>query len=625
MILFAIIIVLATNILIGISILKKTTAYLAIIAFGLMVIMAMLPWKLNKIAYLLIPSFVALLTHLITRKNNNQLKNFLPYFLTIILFIPFALDKSPNSEMYFGNQILFLIGFIFTIIQVIIFFYYLIILKPFKKKEISILSPTPSITKNAIPLWMWIILCLFFLSLIGKIVRQVSDRIASYRYQSYITNEITKIKSLSTDQSFISTDINYNKQKIPLTSKYISYMKDDYSIFLREIDNNKLSPEITLVTTEKEINYYAVDEHFKYLAYTYYANTLPSREENVFAITHGDTLILKNLDTGETKAIFSNLNDIHHQVSNFSFINNSDLLFVSLGDDIYLYNIITGQSEKYSITSDTHGACSGFYFIDKSPNEKNLILEYMCFEGSVVILFNKESNTVTNFGTRYVSGRALVRFLSDNEIYGYDYDAGEYGQINYLKLNLAGAIIEELPGPLDPEIPESPLIYHDDIGYYFIDESIKQEGSDDNYQIIGDNISELKAYYINQQISNYKDLSSTITPTQNIQSEHPADSNTSSIEKLVIEILNGNNLQDEITIRVEKMQGDFAQLIYDNAHHLWKKENNQWKKLDSTQDAYNCKIIIDEKVPPELVNICSSDDGALKYNENTKQWEAMTN
>lgn len=96
--------------------------------------------------------------------------------------------------------------------------------------------------------------------------------------------------------------------------------------------------------------------------------------------------------------------------------------------------------------------------------------------------------------------------------------------------------------------------------------------------------------------------------------------------KELFSAINPNNSKD-VTFVVDNMVDNFAIVGYENAAHLWKKENGQWKVLSSTQDAFECKAVIGEKVSPILANNCCYFDekgkstSCWKYNEESKNWE----
>lgn len=60
------------------------------------------------------------------------------------------------------------------------------------------------------------------------------------------------------------------------------------------------------------------------------------------------------------------------------------------------------------------------------------------------------------------------------------------------------------------------------------------------------------------------------------------------------------------------------------AHSIWKKEGEKWQSLLTTQDAWECEIVMKENIPHDLVdNQCYyyKTQESWKYNTTLNKWE----
>ncbi|MFA4827390.1 MAG: hypothetical protein WC596_04050 [Candidatus Shapirobacteria bacterium] len=281
---------------------------------------------------------------------------------------------------------------------------------------------------------------------------------------------------------------------VPSNTKHVSYRQGN-SIYLRDIIDNKLSQEKKITTASSPVNYYQFSQDLKYVAYIQYSGTKP---ENLNEMSgSGDEVVLVNTTTGESKIVLSKLT-AKNLAATLSFANNSKKLFIGLdNNDIYSYSI--GENLLTKVYSDStvkpNSFCSGFSVVDESPNTKYLIVDSRCYEGTTTFLYNLDSKTFTKIGGGYAEGRHINKFINDNEIYGFDY--GENNE-KYLKLNLSGGIIQELPRPTD--IPKPFFGLYDDYQtkeIFLAEESksiIPHNVGVDGRQIIGVDVKDIFFY-----------------------------------------------------------------------------------------------------------------------------------
>jgi hypothetical protein len=102
---------------------------------------------------------------------------------------------------------------------------------------------------------------------------------------------------------------------------------------------------------------------------------------------------------------------------------------------------------------------------------------------------------------------------------------------------------------------------------------------------------------------------------------------TDTIKQELLAAINPDN-DPEITVEVKKAEGDFALITIGEKQggyvSIWKKDNNLWQQILSTQDQWECEVVISENIPPALVdNSCFyyATQQAGSYNQATGQWE----
>jgi len=102
---------------------------------------------------------------------------------------------------------------------------------------------------------------------------------------------------------------------------------------------------------------------------------------------------------------------------------------------------------------------------------------------------------------------------------------------------------------------------------------------------------------------------------------------TDSIKQELLSTINPDN-DPAITVEVKKAEGDFALITIgeNQGGHvsIWKKENDLWQQILSTQDQWECEVVIQENIPPSLVdNSCFyyATQQAGSYNQETGEWE----
>jgi len=102
------------------------------------------------------------------------------------------------------------------------------------------------------------------------------------------------------------------------------------------------------------------------------------------------------------------------------------------------------------------------------------------------------------------------------------------------------------------------------------------------------------------------------------------------LENLKVELLPFINPKNDpdVIFEINKTDENFAYISIGSktgpgVATIWKKENEKWRKLLATQDAWECEIVINEKIPPTLVdNTCFyyKTQETWGYNTAQKQW-----
>lgn len=102
-------------------------------------------------------------------------------------------------------------------------------------------------------------------------------------------------------------------------------------------------------------------------------------------------------------------------------------------------------------------------------------------------------------------------------------------------------------------------------------------------------------------------------------------------QKLLIELYPfvNSKYNPDILLEVENKINNFAHITIFNygpfgSHSIWKKEGEKWRNLLSTQDNWECEIVINEKIPHDLVdNRCYyyKTQEEWKYNTGLNKWE----
>lgn len=289
--------------------------------------------------------------------------------------------------------------------------------------------------------------------------------------------------------------------EIPIITQHITYRKDK-SIFWRDLTNNKLLPEKEIVSAENVINYYSVSKDLKYVAYTYFNDTT-LRDKLDDMSGSGDTAVVKDLATGKTTKILSNLTK-DNLIASFSFTSKLDKLFIGLdNNDIFSYNISENQMKKiYSGSSNSsNDFCRGYFVTDESPSGENLIIRSRCYEGTMTYILKVNSGTLTKIGENYIVGTRIIKFLNDSEIYGIKYGETEPDHnTRYVKLNLQGGIIQELPEPTVVVIPKNIFALYHESGtdlIFIADESKSKVPYDvdlDSRQSIGNEVKDIYTF-----------------------------------------------------------------------------------------------------------------------------------
>lgn len=355
---------------------------------------------------------------------------------------------------------------------------------------------TLKLPKFALPLFIIVVLIIAIIWLLVVYNSELSNKVEPSNQAA-----ATKSSELTVTPNPLSKPIVGIMGEIPVITQHITYRKDK-SIFWRDLTNNKLSSEKEIVTAENVINYYSVSKDLKYVAYSYFSDTT-LRDKLDDMSGSGDTAVVKDLATGNSTKILSNLTK-DNLIASFSFTNKLDELFIGLdNDDIYKYNISENQIKKiYSGSSnDSKSYCRGYFVTDESPNGENLIIRSRCFEGTITYILKVNSGTLTKIGENYIGGTRIIKFLNDSEIYGIKYGETESDHnTRYVKLNLQGGIIQELSEPTAEETPKNIFALYHESGtdlIFIADESKSKVPYDvdlDSRQNIGNEVKDIYTF-----------------------------------------------------------------------------------------------------------------------------------
>lgn len=101
-----------------------------------------------------------------------------------------------------------------------------------------------------------------------------------------------------------------------------------------------------------------------------------------------------------------------------------------------------------------------------------------------------------------------------------------------------------------------------------------------------------------------------------------------NLEAELLPFINPKNDPDVI-FDINKTVGNFSYISIGSKSGpgvatIWKKEGEKWRGLLSTQDAWECDIVMKENIPPALIdNSCFyyKTQEAWKYNTELNKWE----
>lgn len=286
---------------------------------------------------------------------------------------------------------------------------------------------------------------------------------------SFIISSMSKESIQETSPIEADNNLEYQKcgdqTRVMNSARWATYIKNG-SVYLLDLNDGSIETEL-VATAETPIKAYigGLDN----IIYAYFKGGEETRKiiaDKYTAINFpdiGNTLVTKNIETGEEKEIFSTDYDTHSISSISEYYPNipnleSRFVFITISDgSIYSYEIETEKlslihpgEPYYRLSVDTVlDATSGY--INNEVNIRDLLLKRVSYEGSIYEstiyqIYNLSTKQTTLLSTQDKSINPIYYKFGDyGQIYGYRFtDESRDRPSKHLKANKFGAIIEEI-------------------------------------------------------------------------------------------------------------------------------------------------------------------------------------